>query len=148
MSTSTTTSTSHPTVLQNWQPFAVISSGLAAVLTAIGTFWSPLADYEATRSISDLYSWLIVLAMIAVGVALVFGVVVRRATSANAAKRAMVLAVLAVLSVAVFWTGLPVVFAGGAVCCALVEPRRIPSRITLALAALVAAAAVWAALAG
>lgn len=134
--------------IANWPLYAAVSTGASAVLTAIGTFWSPLASYEATRSMQDFYTWLVVVAITLVGAAIVFGAVVRTTPPQGGRVRTLVLAVLAVLSVAVFWTGLPMVLAGGAVCCALVAPRATSSRIALVLAALVTAVAVWAALAG
>lgn len=132
----------------NWPLYAAVSTGVAAVLTAIGTLWSPLADYEATRTTDDIISWLVVAAIAAVGAALVFGLVVRTTPAGGGRVRTPVLAALAVLSLAVFWTGLPVIFAGASVCCALANPRALGSRIAIVLAVLVTAVAVWAALAG
>lgn len=132
----------------NWPLFAAVSTGVSAVLTAVGTFWSPLAGYEATRTKEDLISWLVILAIMLVGAAIVFGAVVRTTPPEGGRVRTLVLAVLAVLTLAVFWTGLPLVLAGGSVCCALVTPRATSSRIALVLAALVTIVAVWAALAG
>jgi len=132
----------------NWPLYAALSTGLSVVLTAIGTLWSPLASYEATRTKDDIISWLVIVAFTVVAAAIVFGLVVRTAPPGGGRVRTLVLAVLAVLSIAVFWTGLPVIFAGGAVCCALANPRAIGSRIALVLAALVTAVAVWSALAG
>lgn len=134
--------------LSAWPLYAAISTGTAAVLTAIGTFWSPLADYEATATMDDFVSWLVVVGFIVVGAAIVFGLVVRRATPASARRRAIILAGLSVLSIVVFWTGLPMIFAGGAACCAMADRARVLSRTALALAGLVAVAAVWLALAG
>ena len=134
--------------IANWPLYAALSVGIAAVLTAIGTFWSPLASYEATHTMDDFISWLVVVAITVVGAGIVFGLVVRTTPSGGGRARAAVLAVLAVLSLAVFWTGLPMVFAGGAACCALADPRSVGSRIVLVVAAVVTAAAVLAALAG
>lgn len=132
----------------SWPLFAAVSTGLAVVLTAIGTLWSPLASYEATRTTEDVLTWLVVVAMIVISAGIVFGLVVRSTPPGGGRVRTLVLAVLAVLSLAVFWTGLPMVLAGGAVCCALANPRAAGSRIALVLAALVTLVAVWAALAG
>lgn len=141
-----TTRTTDP--LSAWPLYAAISTGTAAVLTAIGTFWSPLADYEATATMNDFVSWLVVVGVIVVGAGIVFGLVVRRATPDSARRRAIVLAVLAVLSIVGFWTGLPIIFAGGAACCAMADRASGLSRTALALAGLVTVAAVWLALAG
>lgn len=145
--TSSTRSTERQAIA-NWPLFAALSTGLGAVLTAIGTFWSPLASYEATRTAEDFRNWLVVVAIMAVSAAIVFGLVVRTMPSGGGRVRTAVLTVLAVLSLAVFWTGLPIIFAGGAVCCALTNPRSVGSRIVLVVAALVGALAVLAALAG
>lgn len=144
----TDTRSTDPRAIANWPLFAALSTGVAVVLTAIGTFWSPLANYEATRTMDDLVSWLVVVAITLVGAGIVFGLVVRTAPARGGRVRTAVLAVLAVLSLAVFWTGLPVIFAGGAVCCALANPRSVGSRIVLVVAALVGAAAILGALAG
>ncbi len=134
--------------IANWPLYAALSTGLSAVLTAIGTFWSPLASYDATRTEHDFMAWLVVLGITVVAAAIVFGAVVRTTPAEGGRVRTVVLAVLGVLTLAVFWTGLPVVLAGGATCCALVAPRRTSSRIALVLSVLVVAVAAWAALAG
>lgn len=134
---------------RNWPPFAVAGAGIAVVLTAIGTFWSPLASYDATRTQHDLLAYLVVVAIIAIGAAIVFGLVVRRAPETGADVRAIVLAVLSVLTIVVFWTGLPVVLAAGASFLAVSgSTRRVTAIVVLVLAALVGAAAVALALAG
>ncbi|MDZ5622329.1 hypothetical protein SFC88_15915 [Nocardioides sp. HM23] len=132
----------------NWPLYAALSVGFSAVLTAIGTFWNPLSSYEATQTSEDVINWLVVVAISAVGAGIVFGLVVRTTPPGGGRVRTAVLTVLAVLSLAVFWTGLPMVFAGGAVCCALTNPRSVGTRIVLVGAAVVAATAVFAALAG
>ncbi|RHW26137.1 hypothetical protein D0Z08_15970 [Nocardioides immobilis] len=144
----TTTPATGRQAIANWPLFAALSTGAAAVLTAVGTFWSPLADYESTLTMDEFISWLVVVAITIVGAAIVFGLVVRTTPSDGGRVRTPVLAVLAVLSLAVFWSGLPMVLAGGAVCTALVNPRALGSRVALVLAALVTIVAVWGALAG
>jgi hypothetical protein len=87
--------------------------------------------------------------MIAVGAAVVFGLVVRTAKPATVERRGLILALVGVLSVAVFWTGLPAILAGGASCCALAQgPPSAKGKIALALSGLITAVAIWAALAG
>jgi hypothetical protein len=82
---------------------AALGVALAAALAAWGTFGED--DYSAG-------DYLIVLAIILVAAAIVFGVVVRRWPDA---RTAVILGVLAVLTVGIFWTGLPPVFAAGAI---------------------------------
>lgn len=145
----TTAATYATTGNRNWPAFAAASAGVSAVLTAIGTFWSPLANYEATQSRDDLFSWLFVVGIIAVASAITFGLVVRTARPERADRRGLVLAVLSAASIVVFWAGLPVVFAGGAACLALSNnPVTTKGKIALAIAVLVSGSAVWLALAG
>ena len=92
---------------------AVVALGAAAVLNAIGSF----GDGAAEHGWGD---FLAVLAISVVATAVVFGLVVRTAPRGDASRRALVLGVLAVLSVAVFWAGVTLPLALGAVACALV----------------------------
>lgn len=82
---------------------AALGVAVAAALTAWGTF----GDED-----NSAWEYLLVLAIILVAAAIVFGVVVRRWASG---RTAVILGVLAVLTLAVFWTGLPPVFAAGAI---------------------------------
>ena len=129
-----------------WPVFAAVSSAIALILTAIGTFWSPLSSYETTGW-DPLY--LINVAMIAVGAAVVFGLVVRTATPANGDRRAVVLAGLGLASIVGFWTGLPAVLAGGAVCCSLLRGSlSTAGKVSVAIATVTLGLAIWLALAG
>ena len=95
---------------------AALGIGLSAVLTAIGTF-----------SGGNDHGWreyLITLGIVVVAAAIVFGLVVRTAAAGNAARRALVLGILAALSFVVFWAGIPSVLAAGAVACALIDRDR------------------------
>lgn len=144
-----TTPATLATGTHTWPAWAAATAGISAVLTAIGTFWSPLANYEATQTKDDFYSWLIVVGVIGVGLAIAFGVVVRTASPQRADRRGLVLALVSLPLVAVFWTGLPVIFAGAGACLALSNGR--PStvgKITLAIGVVVLGVAVFAALAG
>jgi hypothetical protein len=69
------------------------------------------------------------------------------------ARRALVLAVLGAATVLVFWTGAPAVLAGGAAGLAVDAGRRaarlpVTAAVSLTLAVLTVASAVWLALAG
>jgi hypothetical protein len=116
--------------------FAVASTALAAVLTAIGTFGGD-EDEEA-------WTWLVVLGVIVVAAGVVFWLVAPRWSGSG--RAAVVLAVLGAVSILVFWLGLPAVLAGGAALLALQarERGRAGGAATgaLALAALTVAAAV------
>ena len=86
---------------------ALAAAALAAGLSAWGTY----GDHAP-----DTGEYLIVLGMIAVAAAVVFGWAVPRALRGEApGAAALVLSVLGVLSIAVFWSGLPPVLATGGI---------------------------------
>jgi hypothetical protein len=133
-----------------WPLFAVIGTSAAAVLTAVGTF-TDLTDNETGGN--DISEYLPVLGIIAVGVVLVFGLIVRTAHGAGAGTRSLALGIVGLLSSAVFWSGLPAVLAAGSVACALTareETGRMPRKgiAALVLSAVTVGFAVWAAIAG
>ena len=87
-------------------PIALIAIATAALLAAWGTFGE---ETHATRE------YLVVLSLIAVAALLVFGWAVPRALRSTAAGwTAIVLGALGIVTVLVFWSGLPPVFASGA----------------------------------
>ncbi len=87
---------------------AALAAAIAAALAAWGTFG---------ESDPDSAEYLIVVGIIAVATAVVFGWVVPRGFRSKASGRtALALAVLGVLTIAVFWSGLtPVLAVGGIV---------------------------------
>ena len=113
-------------------PIATLSVLVAAALAAWGTFGEtgdqPWGDY------------LVVLAVIAVGALVVFAVVVPRAERAGAIG--LVLSAFAVLTVAVFWSGLPVVLGAGGLLLGWSSRDSFPGRAAVALGALAIAADV------
>jgi hypothetical protein len=121
----------------SWPTYAALGAGLALVLTAIGTFGDLVGD-SSTKHGWEEYA--VVVAIIAVATALVFGLVVRSATPENAGTRAIVLAALALASVLVFWTGLPAVLAFGALACAALS-RSMPAKVAMGIAGIAIAAA-------
>jgi hypothetical protein len=148
MTSTTTEMTTAPSRTPLLAAFGVAAS---AVLTAMGTFWD-LTNNESSNE-HDAGEYLVVLGIIAVAVAIVFGLVERNAGSGNPGRRAAILAVVSVLSIAVFWAGLPMVLVSGAVACALAEKDKLGSfgagsKVGLALSVPVTAAAVWLAIAG
>jgi hypothetical protein len=112
--------------------------------------WAVSADH------GGLVELVLTLGFVAAGLAVVFGVVVTRGLHRPAeaeARRSLVLAVTGVLSVVVFWTGLPIILAIGALVLAndaRARLGRIPATasIAIALATLTAVAAVQLALVG
>ena len=87
---------------------AVAAFVISAALAAWGSFSGD--DSHATRE------YLVVLLIIAVAIAIVFGVILPRSVDgANAARTALVLSVLGLLSIAGFWAGLPPVLAIGGI---------------------------------
>ena len=92
-------------------PVAIGSIALATVLAAVGT-WAG-GDEQGTKE------FLVVCAIIAVAAAVVFGWVVPRGLQREAAgATALILSILSFLTVAVFWSGLtPILAGGGALLC-------------------------------
>jgi hypothetical protein len=96
-------------------PVALVATGAALALAAWGTF----GDSTAPNGTSEQHStsdFLIVAAIAVVAALVVFGWAVPRAlrkTSTGAA--ALTLGILALVTVAAFWSGLPPVLAGGAI---------------------------------
>lgn len=120
---------------------ALLGVALAAGLAAWGTFG------ESDAKTSD---YLIVLAIIGVAALVVFGWVVPRALrKESAGVTALVLAVLSVLTIGVFWAGLPPVLAAGAVVLGLAgwdAPRRpwlCRAAVVIALFAVVGDIAIY-----
>src|SRR3954463_8689203 len=103
----------------SWPLFAVLGTGIALVLTAVGTFWDVTGNEPGAEDHSLVGEYLTVIAIIAVTTAVLYAFVVRSAPTGNAGRRSLVLAVLGVLSIVVFWAGLPTVFALAAGACAL-----------------------------
>src|SRR3954462_4061653 len=102
-----------------WPMYAALGAGIALVLAAVGTFWNLNAGSTNDRGMRE---FLVVAGIILVATAVVFGLVVRTAAQGNAGRRALILAVLGVLSIVVFWAGLPSVLACGAIACAVARP--------------------------
>ncbi|HEY6748857.1 MAG TPA: hypothetical protein VI357_24470 [Mycobacteriales bacterium] len=141
----------------------MIAAGAAAVLLVLaGAYldtpwkaqgakeWALTADRHGTAGA------LISLGFVALGLGVVFGVVVIRGLGSAehaALRRSLALAVAGALSLAVFWTGLPVILAAGATVLSLDARTRLgrtpaTAVITLLLAAATTAAATNLALAG
>jgi hypothetical protein len=92
---------------------------------------------------------LVSVAFVAAGLAVVFGVLVfrgRNTKPAVEARLALALACTGVLSLAVFWTGMPVILASGATVLAL-HSRAVTGRTPATAAATVALAAIAAVIA-
>jgi hypothetical protein len=97
--------------------------------------------------------YLVTAAILVVLTALVFVLVVRTAPGQRAGKRSAILGVVAALSILVFWSGAPTVFATAAIAAALTERDDTGrfgkgSKAGLALAAVTVVAAVVAAIIG
>lgn len=117
---------------------AAIGIGTAAVLSAVGTFVGENDTGDATRD--DPSTWLFSVGIAVAAAVVVFGLVVRTAARGNAGRRALVLGVVTLLSIAVFWAGFTPVIAAGALACALVDRDRRGSFSTLSTVGLVLAA--------
>ena len=141
-------------------PIAVTAALVALVLMLIGTYldtpYKAKGSGEWGLSTQDLVQVPLLVGFAAVGAALVFGVVVvrgLRTAPQQTARRSLIVAGVGVVSLVVFWTGLPVVLAAGAATLALDARRRLGrlpgTAITaMVLAALITVAAVWLAFTG
>ena len=90
-------------------PIAVAAVAVAVVMAAIGTYAE--GNGSSNHSTGD---FLVVCAIIAVGAAVVFGwIVPKMLDRTSQGTPALVLAVLGLLTVVVFWSGLPPIFAAG-----------------------------------
>ena len=124
---------------------AVLGFAVSAVLTALGTFWDfNDNDKSEDHSFGD---YAIVLGIAAVAAVIVFGLVVRTAADGVPGRRSAILGVVAVVSIVVFWAGLPAVLAAGAIATALLDRDKTgrfgnASKAGLALAGLALVAAV------
>lgn len=121
---------------------------ISAVLTAAGTFWD-LTDNESGENGSDeLVGWLIMMAVLGAIAFAVYRFWFTAAAQAEVAPNTVLVAgALAFVTVAAFWSGLPAIFAVGA----LVLGRRgggPKATIGTVLALLAVAGAVWLAIAG
>ncbi|HXG77470.1 MAG TPA: hypothetical protein VNJ53_12970 [Gaiellaceae bacterium] len=113
---------------------AALSIALAAGLAAWGTFGEESAD---------AWEYLAVLGFIAGAAALVFGWAVPRGLRRESAGgTALALAVLGLLSIAVFWSGLPPVLAGGGLVLGIAGWRAARDALLCRVAAVVAAFAL------
>ena len=130
---------------------AAISVVASLIATAVGTFWD-LTNNEKSNNHS-FGEYLFTVGTTAICAAIVFGLVVRTAANGNPSRRAAVLGVVSVLSIAVFWAGFPIVLAAGVLACALADRDKTGgfgagSKTGLVLAALSTAAAVMLAIVG
>jgi hypothetical protein len=140
-------------------PIAVTAGTVALALMLIGTYldtpYKAKGSGEWGLSTQDLNQVPLLVGFAIVGVAVVFGVVVARGLRTapqRTARRSLIVAGVGVVSIAVFWTGLPVVLAAAATLA--LDARRRLGRLSgtaiaaLALAALITVSAVWLAFTG
>jgi hypothetical protein len=140
----------------------VAAGAAATVLLLAGSYldtpWKGQGNEEWAIATDDggLVELVLTLGFVAAGLAVVFGVVVTRGLHGPAeaeTRQSLALAGTGVLSVVVFWTGLPIILAIGALVLANDARARLgrtpaTAWIAIALAALTAVAAVQLALVG
>lgn len=128
--------------------WAVLAFFVSVVLTAVGTFSDLVADDSPEDGSGELVGWLIMMAVLAVVTVAVYRLWFEAAAKAAVAPNTVLIAgVLAAVTVMAFWSGLPAVFAVGA----LVLGRRGGGAKAVAgmvLAALALVVCVFAAIAG
>jgi hypothetical protein len=140
-----------------------IAAGLTALLLMlIGTYLdTPLRTYGPQRWAVDtsddgIAALALIIAFAVIGTAVVFGVVVPRGlriTPERTATRSLVVAVVGVVSLVVFWAGLPTILAAGSAVLAANARARlgrtpVSAFVALVLAALTVAAAIWISISG
>jgi hypothetical protein len=125
----------------SWEMYAALGTGLAVVLTAIGTFYDFTGNDAGDNTFADYWP---VLAIIAVGAIVTFGLVTR----VSHPLLGLGLGVLAVASVFVFWTGLPCVFAAGSLATSWSHRAEKPSMIATGLSIVAVLGAVAFAISG
>lgn len=141
-------------------PIAVAAGTVALALMLIGTYmhtpYKAKGPDEWGFSTQDLNQVPLLIGFAVVGAAVVFGVVVTRGLRTapqRTARRSLIVAGVGVVSIAVFWTGLPVILAAGAATLALDARHRLgrlpgTAIAALVLAAVITLAAVWLAFTG
>jgi hypothetical protein len=143
-------------------PDAVTTAGAAVGLgcTLVGQYvqtpWKSDSAWGVDFAGGGGWTTLLVLVAFVVVALLLVGFATDRARAVppeRTARRALILAVLGALTIAVFWTGVPSVLAGGAAGLALDARRRHdrfpgPAAVALVLAALTVASAVYLAFTG
>lgn len=159
---STTPTTRDTTALRPVPRIAAAAAGAALLLMLVGTYvdtpfkTSGTGRWALVSEGQGIGELLLIVAFAAVGAAVVFGVVVARGlrrAPQGAARAALVVAVVGLLSLAVFWTGLPAIVAAGAAVLALDARNRLgrapaPVGVALILAGLTVVGAAWLALTG
>lgn len=98
---------------------AALGIGTALVLTAVATFWDATGNDSADNDQASTYP--IVIVIVAVTSALAYGLVVRSAARGVPGRRSLLTALVAFVSLAAFWSGIPVVLASASLACALVD---------------------------
>lgn len=135
---------------RGWPTHAGLGIAVSVLLTAFGTFTNLAGEAEEGGHTAGEY--LVVAGMIALGALIVFGLVAKAVTPSNAGGFALAFGVVGLLSVLVFWTGLPAVLAAGAVASAAVDRRSGAmsgtAKVGVALAVTVLTLAVFAAIFG
>jgi hypothetical protein len=141
-------------------PSAVAAGVAALLLMLIGTYvhtpYKAKGPGEWGLSSQDLNQVPLLVGFAVVGAAVVFGVVVARGLRTapeRTARRSLILAGIGVVSIAVFWTGLPVILAAGAATLAMDARHRLgrlpgTAIAALILAGLITVSAVWLAFTG
>lgn len=121
---------------------------LGALFTAVGTFTDPTGNDAGGADSDDLVTWLVLMAVLAA----VTYVLYRywygpAAQAADASNTALLGGLLALLAFPAFWTGLPPVFAVGALVLGLRAPR-VAGKVGAGLAGLALLAAAVLAVTG
>jgi heme/copper-type cytochrome/quinol oxidase subunit 2 len=132
---------------------------LTAIVTTLALLWANFVDTPwrdpatawGINSDRGIVGLLLIAGFVALGVGVVYGVVVRRAMAtdpAREARTAVILALVGVLTIVAFWTGLPIVLGSAAAHLGLDARARLghtppTAGIAISLGLLVATAALF-----
>ncbi len=154
----TSTPTTTTATARTTRPVAGVAI-TTAIVTTVALLW---ANYVNTPWRDPGTEWgidtdqgavglLLIAGFVALGVGVVYGVVVRRALAgdpARAARTAMILALVGVLTIVAFWTGLPIVLGSAAALLGMDARTRLghtppTAAIAIGLGLLIAAGALF-----
>ena len=140
-----TTSTSPPLADVPMKKAGIVAWLLGALFTGLGTFTDLTGNDSGSAGGDDLLTWVVLMAVLAALTYALYRYWYRPAAEgADPSNTALLGGILGVLSFPAFWTGLPPVFAVGALVLGLRAPR-VAGKVGAVLAGLgLAAAAVLA----
>lgn len=105
-------------------PAVVAGAVLSAALSAVGSFTDLTDNSTAEHSVGQ---YLVTVGVIAVAALVVIATAGKGGSGRRPGRAAVLHGVIGLLTIVLFWTGLPPVLAAGAIACALAERDRLGS---------------------